>query len=551
MPLDSADASEATPGPDAVRGSIIRRLELLRALDASPQARAIELELCRRDVVRWFSNFTWTYDPRAIASGNPAFMPFDLFPRQIEMVRFMEARLTAREDGLIEKSRDIGFTWVAGGFALHRWLFVSGFKTTFGSRKEEYVDRFGDPDSIFEKIRLLLYRLPWWMRPEGFKPAEHDNHMRWLHPTNENVIRGEAGDQMGRGGRSSLFLIDEAAFIERAERVDAATSANTDVRIWGSTVNGMGNLFARKRHGSMRPEQVFRFHYTDDPRKTPEWVVTKRANVEPHTWASEYDIDYAASVEGICIPAKWVQSAQRIANLVALEPLVKGVAGLDVGAGKSRSVFIARFGPVVHPPIAWGDPDTIETANRGIDAAQSAKATRADGKPCTVTLLRFDSVGVGAGVAAALARHKRAGITTSGVNVGEPPSDAVWPDGETSTEKFANLKAEAWFLMRERFKVTHETVLYLDGETGGHMHPLCDLIALPPDSHGADAAALASQLSLPKWSRNERGKIMLEKKDELARRGIASPDHAEALALTFAEGKRTAISAAERMRAQG
>lgn len=509
----------------AMRASIIRRLELLRTLDGKPVAQAIEMELCRRDPVRWFNNWAWTYDPRAAASGKPAFMPFDLFSRQAEMLRWLEDRLAAREDGLIEKSRDIGFTWVAGGYALHKWLFVEGFKTTFGSRKEEYVDRLGDPDSIFEKIRLLLNRLPPWMRPSGFVSAVHDNHMRLLHPVSGNTIRGEAGDQMGRGGRSTLYFIDEAAFVERAERVDAATSANTDVRIWGSTVNGMGNLFARKRHGGMRPEQVFRFHWSDDPRKTPEWAEVKKGQIEPHAWASEYDIDYSASVEGICIPAKWVESAKRIGKLASIAPSSSGVAGLDVGAGKAKSVFVARFGPVVHAPIAWGDPDTIETANRGLDAAASAG----------VSVLRFDSVGVGQGVTSALARTSRPGLQTVATNVGLPPSGRQWPDGETSSDKFANLKAEAWFVLRERFKATHEMVLHLEGKEGGRASPAADLIVLPDDAAGPDAAAMAAQLSLPRWFRNERGKVLIEKKEDLARRGVASPDHAEALVLTFAD----------------
>jgi len=491
--------------------------------------------MCRRNVLHWFDNWAWTYDPRAAneTPKRPSYMPFDLFPRQRDMVRFLDARLAGREDGLIEKSRDIGFTWVAAGYALHKWLFVDGFKTTFGSRKEEYVDRLGDPDSIFEKIRLLLYRMPSWMQPEGFSSAVHDNHLRILHPLNGNVIRGEAGDQMGRGGRSTLYFVDEAAFVERAEKVDAATSANTDVRIWGSTVNGVGNLFYRKRHGQLREEQIFRFHWSDDPRKTPEWAVKKRAGIDEAAWAAEYDIDYAASIEGLCIPAKYVTAAQEIAGLMKIEPSVSGIAGLDVGAGGDKSVFVARFGPVVMLPQSWGDPDTIETAHRGLEAAQDARASRSDGAPCSVALLNFDSVGVGAGVVAALARAERPGLKTHGVNVGESPSETQWPDGETSKEKFANLKAEAWSLARERFKATYEMVLFLRGQPGGQKHDVSNLISIPRSSEGAEASALASQLSAPKRFRDERGKIMIEKKADLRKRGVSSPDHAEALVLTF------------------
>lgn len=459
------------------------------------------------------------------------------------MVGFIEARVAASEDGLIEKSRDIGFTWVAGGLAINKWLFVPGFKTTFGSRKEEYVDGIGDPDSIFEKIRMLLYALPAWMLPEGFHRRQHDKFMLLLNPANGNTITGEAGDQMGRGGRSTLYFIDEAAFIERAQRVEASTSANTDVRIWGSTVNGPAGLFATKRHGgSLRPEQIFTFHWRDDPRKDEKWEQDTRRKLEPHVFASEYDIDYSASVEGICIPAKWVNAAKRIAGLMAargtpIEPDVSGIGGLDVGAGgKGKSVFVARFGPVVTVAKSWGDPDTIETAHRGLDEAQAEQPVRSDGWQPRVKTLRFDAPGVGVGVASALMHHAREGIITVGVNTGMPPTTTQWPDGGTSVEKFGNLKAEAMWLMRERFKCTHEMVLFLEdpNHKGAHEHPVSDLISIPDESAGPDAAALAAQISLLKSFRNEKGKIVIESKQQLATRGIASPDHLDALVLTFA-----------------
>lgn len=469
----------------------------------------------------------------------PVHLPLDLFPKQRELIRFFDARVSAREDGLVEKGRDLGFTWCAGGFAVHKWLFVPGFKTNFGSRGSDEVDKAGDPDSIFEKIRMLIAGLPEWMLPEGFNPARHSNFMRLVNPASGNTIVGEVGDEMGRGGRATLFVLDEFAFVERAERAEASTSATADVRIFGSTVNGPGNLFFRKRHnGSLRPDQVFRLHYTDDPRKDATWLAKEKARLESHVFASEHDIDYSASVEGICIPAKWVESAKRIAKLLEqkgqrIEPASKGVAGQDVGAGKAKSVFVARFGPVVQPPISWGDPDTTETAFRALDAAQAATAKRSDGRECRITVLRFDEVGVGKGVLSTLTNHKRRGLTTVPVNVGRPPSDTTWPDGTTSEEKFANLKAELWWSMRDRFKRTHEMVLYLEGASGGEKHPLSELIVLPGDDAGPDAQALAFQISLVKWKRNERGKIAIESKDQLAARGIASPDHADALVLTF------------------
>lgn len=521
-----------------LRTSLLRRIMRVRELAYHPGGQAIEMEICRRDDQHWFDWWAWTYNPKEVGTG-PAHLPFDLFPRQREMLVWTKDRLAAREDGLVEKSRDVGFTWEYGGIAIHRWLFVDGFKTTFGSRKVEYVDRIGDPDSIFEKMRMLVRALPRWMLPRGFDPVRHDNHLLLFNPVNGNTIRGEGGDEMGRGGRSTLYIVDEAAFLERAERVDAATTANTDCRIWGSSANGTGNLFYSKRFGgTLRPEQIFRLHWRDDPRKTEEWAAAKRATTEAWIWASEYDIDYTASVEGICIPAKWVEAAKIIRPLLAehgmrMEPAVRGEAGGDVGAGKARSVVVPRFGPVVHVPTSWREPDTTETAHRMVDACQSAGDKRGDSWDCRIATLRFDSVGVGAGVESTLKKSRGHNFVCVPVNVGQPPSGKRWPDGETSAEKFANMKAEAWWLMRDRLKSTYEMVLHLRGEEGGVRHNPDDCLALPPDTMGPEAMALSSQLSVVKWERNEKGKIIIEPKKHLAQRGVASPDYADALALTF------------------
>lgn len=891
--------------------SIARRLKRLREINDEPRLIPVEREMCRRSVSHWMANWCWTFDPRA-AIGGLAFMPFDPYPRQMDWLAWMDERLAARDEGLVEKSRDVGFSWLSGGYALHKWLFAPGFKTTFGSRKEEYVDKSGDPDSLLEKIRMMFFQLPKWQWPRGFMAGKNFNYMRLINPENGNIIRGEAGDQMGRGGRaqpldakvltpvgwrsmgdiqagdhvigangqatlvrsihpqgvkpvlrvtfndgasteccddhlwqvtdrycrkvlargstktwgdrfhvkrlselrqklrtartdkqleynyripmadavhyapvylplhpyvvgcllgdgsvsqihrttvgitsndpeliarfasllpigmevrakpdalydytiidpngrrghgmrtslkaalfdlgmagktalhksipviyfrgtpmqrlellrglldtdgwigrrgsdparqnsanktcfatispqlaadvvklvqslggvarithrkgarrmfpqgraydcqdsitvtinlpwglvpfslsrkrdlytartkykpsrsmvsaepvgskecvcitvdaddglyitddfivthnSTLYFIDEAAFIERADRVNASTSANVDVRIWGSTVNSPGDLFARKRH-KLPPEQVFIFDYRDNPLMTPERIRKKKAELEDFQWASEYERDYSASVEGICIPAKWVNAAKRLASLVRVEPTVSGVAGGDVGAGKAKSVWVPRWGPVVGAPVAWGEADTINTAYKLLHESRDVRTWRSDGTECRVNHLRYDSVGVGQGVVSVLARCNVPDLTSEGVNVGLPPTDLVWPDGESSVEKFANLKAESWWICRERFKHTYQHVRFLEGEEDGIEHELSDLISVPDDKAGPEASLMTMQLSLVKWQRNEKGKIAIESKESLKKRGVASPDHADALMLTFA-----------------
>lgn len=478
------------------------------------------LDECRDDICFWINHFIITYDPRRAEKGEYPYIPFDLWPKQEDYLRWVEQMVAQGDEFLAEKSRDVGVSWLNGMFAEHRWLFHPGFQTTFGANKEDSVDRLGDPKSIFEKIRLSLYRLPDWMMPKGFSPRKHDNHMRILNPANGNAITGESGDNMGRGGRSTLYFVDEAAHVERADRVDAAIVAVANARGWVSSVYGMGGLFARKRN-RLPPERVFTFHFRDDPRKDKAWEAKARAEIDPVVFAQEYDIDYTASVEGICIPAKWVQSAQRLAEIVDYPRPKKGTAGVDVGGeGKSKSVWCGKFGPHVQKPEARNDGDTTGTALWALELCQAHG----------IDDLRFDSVGVGEGVKSTLRDHSVEGLMVTPVNTGEPPSDTVWADERTSEEMFTNSKAEIWWTARQAFKRSHERLLWELGEEGGIEHPIGECV-LMPDPSDRDSQTLAHQLSLPKFFRNEKGKILIEGKKQLAKRGIASPDYAEAYVL--------------------
>jgi hypothetical protein len=261
-------------------------------------------------------------------------------------------------------------------------------------------------------------------------------------------------------------------------------------------------------------------HWSDDPRKSKAWAKQKKhQTANDAIWAAEYDIDYSASVEGVAIPGTWVQSARLLADMVVPDT-VGGTAGFDVGAGKAESCLISRRGmTLIDPPIAWADPDTINGAHKALEAAKASG----------ITLLNYDPVGVGHGVVAVLDRANTEGLEVQALNVGVPASKREWPDGRTSEEMFANLKAELWWLARERFNCSHERYLWETGAEGGIKHPLSDCIVLPEDN------ALQTQLSLVKWLRNEKGKIAIESKDKLKARGVASPDRADALVLALAE----------------
>ncbi len=538
---------QSLPPLAEIRAERARR-ELGREQQQQAETHEAELERCARDaagICHWFDRYAWTYDPRLLGKRGDdgtmlsPYVPFILWPRQRDFIHWLHEMVEGNEEWLAEKSRDVGASYLCCGYAVNRWLFRPGFKATFGSRKTDLVDKAGQPDSLFEKMRIIARRLPDWMMPEGFNWAAHSHYLRLMNPANGAIISGEGGEDMGRGGRSTMYVVDEAAFVPNAENVEKALSGNTDCVGWISSVNGMGNLFARKRHSILAERQVFRLHYSDDPRKTKEWAEAKEASMsDPTAWASEYEIDYAASLEGVCIPAKWVQAAQRIASLEprVLQSNLDFTLGGDVGAGKAKSVVVPRRGPIVLPPRSRGDPDTTGTAQWMLEIAVELQAE----------LLNYDSIGVGVGVTSALlhAEGKPKKLVVQPIAVGDGPDERrVWEDGKTSPEFLRNLKAEIWWLARLAFQRTYQHVLWLEGvpeEKGGRQHPITDLIAMPKGDRESDR--LAAELSVVRYFKTEQSKIIIESKDQLRTRGIKSPDYADAFVLTFIERKKRRYS---------
>ena len=228
------------------------------------------------------------------------------------------------------------------------------------------------------------------------------------------------------------------------------------------------------------------------------------------------DIDYTASVEGIYIPAKWVLAA------VDLDIPRSGLpkAALDVASfGSNRSVFGVRQGAVVTHIESWSKLGTTQSAFKVKDLMVQFEATN----------LNFDADGVGEGVGSTLesARNELGEneyfpFTFIPLHGAASPSDRYWVgEQRTSKEKFHNARAEMWGLLRERFQKTYEHV------NGIKAYELDELISIPNDPD------LISQLSIVKRKYTSTGKLLIESKEDMRKRGIDSPDHADMLAYLY------------------
>lgn len=468
-----------------------------------------------------------TFDPRNADIGLPSTIPFLLFPKQEEFCSWFLDRWKGRQPGLVEKSRDMGMSWLLVALAATVCLFNEGVVVGMGSRKEEYVDKIGDPKSLFWKARQFISLLPPEFRGD-WTDKKHAPHMRITFPDTGSSITGEAGDNIGRGNRTSFYIVDEAAHLERPQLVDASLSATTNCRIDLSSVKGMGNPFAQKRFGGKIP--IFTFHWKDDPRKDEAWYAKQCAELDPVTVAQEIDINYTASVEGVVIPSAWVQAAIDAHVKLKIEPTGIKRGSLDVAdEGVDLNCYCSRHGVVIKHLEAWSgaNSDIYSTVQRAFKIALGEGDSGFD----------YDADGLGAGVRgdARVINEQRRERRESELRI-EPfrGSAGVFQPEREMVEKrknqdyFANLKAQSWWALRLRFQNTFRAMNGLEYDPD-------EIISIPKDLPLREK--LVVELSQPTYSINGTGKVLIDKAPD----GTRSPNHADAVMIAFAPRARPMV----------
>lgn len=491
--------------------------------------------------VAFILDWAFTYDPRNVGTEYPPNMPFCLFERQIDMIQFVYEALEDKEKGLWEKSRDYGATWVACGLSVWAWLYRPGSSVGWGSRKETLVDKLGDPDSIFEKIRQIIRALPPELRPVGYREKDHLTFMKCINPENGSTITGEAGDNIGRGGRKSIYFLDEAAHVDRPELIEASLSANTNVRIDISSVNGVGNVFYRNRKAGLEWEpgkkiprgklRVMVLDWRDHPAKNDEWYEREKKSFAEkglqHIFAQEVDRDYAAAVQGVLIKADWVRAAfdafrdveWRKANGL-LTPHGKRVAGQDAADGGEDASALAIMHGVF---ITY-----LQLDHRSAELAAPGMLLNANVQQCDEYW--YESIGVGTGVKVAAHNMKSTLRFTAkpwvpNAKVVDPLGDIIAgtkpgdKDRKCNRDYFRDYKAQSSWALRMRFKRIYEW--YREGKP----QDPDEIILINPEMENAQR--LEAELSQPTYSSNGAGKIVIDK----APNGTKSPNLFDAVVI--------------------
>lgn len=528
-PLET-DFNWKSPNYAPVFAERARRLAHIRA---NPKELRALRHYYRANPADFISSWGVTVDPRVASADRSPVMPFLLFPKQREMIGWMIERWRANEPGIMEKSRDVGASFVSMALACTLCLFNEDLSIGFGSYVEDKVDRSGDPDCLFYKARMFLNYLPVEFL-EGWELKKHSAHMRIQFPGTGSSITGEAGDNIGRGGRKSMVFIDESAHLERPLLIDAALSATTQCRIDMSSVYGTASPFAQKRHSGRYP--VFTFHWRDDPRKDEAWYADMLARYDASVIAQEIDLDYSASVDNVIIPSLWVQAAVDAHVKLGIKPTGVMHSALDVAdTGRDKNAWAARHGMLLTHCQQWSgvDSDIYETTKRAMHLCDEY----------AVPTMAYDGDGMGAACrgdarkineARRAARRKAIAVEEyrGSAAVAFPEQRVRGVDGRPLDRKnedyYLNKAAQDWFGLRFRFQQTFRAIKGLPYDPD-------DLISI--DSTIPDRARLLMELSQPTYEANSAGKMKVAKAPD----GAMSPNLADAVRMVYAIRRRPMV----------
>lgn len=191
--------------------------------------------------------------------------------------------------------------------------------------------------------------------------------------------------------------------------------------------------------------------------------------------------------------------------------------GVDVARfGDDKTVITPRISAKAFEFRKFSKKDTMETVGNVVRCCMDYMGRFTNLRRC---IIKVDDSGVGGGVTDRLKeviREQKLPYTVIAVNNGESATDGY----------YFNLGCQIWGRIKELLENNFSNKV--QGKVDSQGSHVCE-IELPHDEE------MIKQLSVRKYRITSKGKIQLESKDDMKKRGIGSPDTADSLSLAFYE----------------
>jgi phage terminase large subunit len=311
---------------------------------------------------------------------------------------------------------------------------------------------------------------------------------------------GEGGMESMQGwhGRNILVVIDEASGVHPAvfEAITGALASGGMVRLVyiGNPTKATGDFADAFKDPNFHKIHISAF---DIPNVKEKKIVVQ--GLATWEWVERMKTKYGEDSDVYRIRVKGEFPKGATGSLISVDSVERAMTEERELYGEDEMILL--------DPSRFGDDEAVFVYKKGNFAKVLEKIQKTD----TMTLagkgkryleqypkarMKIDIIGLGAGTFDRMREQEDIADRVSGVNVALPADDK---------EHYVNLRAEAWDEMRLFLRDA-----VLEHDEGWY------------------------EMASPKMKINSSGKQQLESKEDMRKRGVASPNVADALALAFA-----------------
>ena len=367
-------------------------------------------------------------------------------------------------------------------------------------------------DSVYTLIKKQIDNFGFGGYDVRASDIQHDNGTEFVFYGIERNI-----DEIKSFEGADILWIEEAHNLTKEQwDILKPTIRKEGSEIWVSFNPKLVTDFVYQRFIVNPPKscKVRLINYPDNPFLSD----TALADINEMKEESEEDHEHiylgvAKQEDGLAIIKRsWLEAAEDAHIKLGLDLSGASCVGYDVADSGDDKNATAKFnGSICVDLDEWKAPE--DELNKS--AKRAWALVGAGGR------LNYDCIGVGAHVGSTL---KDAGIKSgyhkfnAGAGVHNPKLE--YTPGIKNGEKFENLKAQAWQDVADRLRNTYNAV------NKGKKYDPSELISISSDIKNIER--LKAELSTPRRSTSKRGLDMVETKEQLKKRGVPSPNLADA-----------------------
>lgn len=230
-----------------------------------------DARLCAEDCLYWIAAWGVIRNEKV---ANPLLIdtPFDLWDSQVATIHWLGERMAKGQTALIPKSKELGVSWLACHYIYWGWRF-QGWTSLMGSRIEDLVDRRGDLDSLFGKIRYIHEAQP----PHLQERRVIDNHLLFQNLRNRARIVGQRTTMdFGRGSRGRILFVDEFPSIPNRIQEGLIRGSESYGQLRLLIGNPQGTRTYEYQLWKQLPRECVReLDWTTDPYRDEDWRRSK------------------------------------------------------------------------------------------------------------------------------------------------------------------------------------------------------------------------------------------------------------------------------------